>query len=443
MGLNISQALLDFIHSSPSCYHVVDNIQRILNEHGYTQLLEGEDWKLQPGGAYYVVRNGSSIIAFRVPRKRMKGFMIVASHSDAPTFKIKECAEIPIENHYIQLNTERYGGMLCSTWLDRPLSVAGRVLVNCGNAIETRLVNVDRDLLLIPNVAIHMNRSANEGYHWNANTDLFPLYGEFVNKGTFRKIIASEAGVEESDLLGTDIFLYCRTPGTIWGADGNFISAPRLDDLQCVFASVCAFLDAKDSVSIPVCCIFDNEEVGSNTKQGAASTFLPDVLRRVNAALGQTEIEYNMAVANSFLVSADNAHAVHPNHPEYTDKTHRPVLNGGVVIKYNANQRYTTDAVSCAIFSKLCKQAGVPVQYFTNRSDLAGGSTLGSIINTQISLNSVDIGLPQLAMHSAYETAGAEDTAALVRALTVFFGSSLTAEANGRYIFLELSNCDG
>lgn len=428
-----SQALLDFIHSSPSCFHVIETIRRLLDAAGYTRLPENQPWALLPGNGYYVIRNGSSIIMFRVPKAGLRGFMITASHSDAPTFKIKEHAELTVENKYIQLNTERYGGMLYSTWLDRPLSVAGRVLVNCGDAVETRLVNVDRDLLLIPNVAIHMNRNANDGYHWNPNTDLFPLFGEIAEKDSFRKLIAAEAGVDEADLLGTDLFLYCRTPGTVWGANGNFISAPRLDDLQCVFASVQAFLQAEESNSMPVCCVFDNEEVGSTTKQGAASTFLPDVLRRANAALGRTEAEYGMAVANSFLVSADNAHAVHPNHPEYADKTHRPVLNGGIVIKFNANQRYTTDAVSCAVFSKLCEKAGAPVQQFTNRSDLAGGSTLGNIASTQVSLNSVDIGLPQLAMHSAYETAGAADTAALIRALTVFFGSSLEAEADGRY----------
>ncbi len=435
MDFTIPHALLDFIHQSPSCYHVIANIQHELEQNGYQPLSEGEAWNLVPGGAYYVVRNGSSIIAFRIPKQDWQGFMIVASHSDAPTFKVKEQAELTVENQYVQLNTERYGGMLCSTWLDRPLSVAGRVMVNCGhtNTIESRLVNVDRDLLLIPNVAIHMNRHANDGYPWNANVDLFPLFGDGSAKGTFRELIASAAGVTAQELLSTDLFLYCRTPGTIWGADNPFLSAPRLDDLQCVFSSVRAFLSAKDGASVPVCCVFDNEEVGSNTKQGAASTFLPDVLQRLNAALGRTASEYNMAVANSFLVSADNAHAVHPNHPEYADKTHRPVLNGGIVIKFNANQRYTTDAVSCAIFSKICERVAVPVQYFTNRSDLAGGSTLGSIANTQVSLNSVDIGLPQLAMHSAYETAGVRDTAWLIQALTVFFETALYTRPNGSY----------
>ena len=406
----------------------------MLEQHGYCELLEGSPWKLVPGGTYYTIRNGSSLIAFRVPKQSLQGFMITASHSDFPTFQIKESAELAVENHSIQLNTERYGSMLCSTWLDRPLSVAGRVIIKNGALFESRLVNIDRDLLVIPNVAIHMNRNANEGYHWNANIDLFPLFGDGAAKGKFRQIIAEACDVSEDHLLSTDLFLYCRTPGTIWGADNTFLSSPRLDDLQCVFASVRAFLAAKDSDSAPVCCIFDNEEVGSNTKQGAASTFLPDVLQRLNAALGRTTEEYHIAVANSFLVSADNAHAVHPNHPEYADKTHRPVLNGGVVIKLNANRRYTTDAVSCSIFSQICKKANVPVQYFANRSDLAGGSTLGSIANTQVSLNSVDIGLAQLAMHSAYETAGVYDTNWLIQALTVFFETSLHTQSNGSYL---------
>ncbi|MGI6014651.1 MAG: M18 family aminopeptidase [Oscillospiraceae bacterium] len=434
--LTVSNALLDFIQRSPSCYHVIATIRQMLEQHGYRELLEGEPWDLTLGGAYYVIRNGSSLITFRVPKQEFQGFMITASHSDSPTFQIKEHAELAVEHHSIQLNTERYGGMLCSTWLDRPLSVAGRVIVKNGALLETRLVNIDRDLLVIPNVAIHMNRNANDGYHWNTNVDLFPLFGDGTAKGKFRQIVAETAGATEDNLLATDLFLYCRTPGTVWGADNTFLSSPRLDDLQCVFASIRAFLEAKASDSVPVCCVFDNEEVGSGTKQGAASTFLPDTLQRLNAALGRTEAEYNIAVANSFLVSADNAHAVHPNHPEYADKTHRPVLNGGIVIKFNANRRYTTDALSCSIFSQICKEANVPVQYFTNRSDLAGGSTLGSIANTQVSLNSIDIGLPQLAMHSAYETAGVQDTGWLIRALTVFFEKSLHAQSNGSYLLL-------
>ena len=429
--MTVNEKLIDFIKQSPSSFHAVETIARRLEAEGYISLPECTAWTILPGGKYYVTRNQSSVIAFTVPTAAPSGFMMCASHSDSPTFKIKEHPESESAGMYVKLNTERYGGMLCSTWLDRPLSVAGRVVVKSEGKIQSRTVCVDRDLLLIPNVAIHMMRGANDNMSYNANVDMFPLMGSTAVKGSFKKIIAEAAGVAAEDIIASDLYLYSRTAATVWGAENEYISAPRLDDLQCAFASLEGFLAAEATNAIPVLAVLDNEEVGSQTKQGAASTFLYDVLMRICSALG---MEYLPAISRSFLVSADNAHAAHPNHPEFSDANHRPKMNGGIVIKHNANQRYTTDAVSQAIFASICEAADVPVQYFANRSDMAGGSTLGNIANTQVSLNTVDIGLAQLAMHSSYETAGAKDTEHLITALTRFYSSSLHVLADGEYV---------
>ena len=363
--------------------------------------------------------------------KDYTGFQIVSSHSDSPTFKIKENAEISVSDNYIKLNSERYGGMLCSTWLDRPLSVAGRVMVNENNCITTKLVNVDRDLLLIPNVAIHMNRNANDNMSYKANIDMTPLFGSMDAKGSFLKLIADECGVKEEEILSTDLFLYNRMAASVWGANNEYISAPQLDDLECAFTSLKAFLNSNNDSAICVYSLFDNEEVGSGTKQGAASTFLYDTLTRVNFSLGQNAEYYNRAVASSFMLSADNAHAVHPNHPEYSDPNNRVYMNNGIVIKYNANQKYTTDAVSAAVFKTICDEVNVPTQVFTNRSDMAGGSTLGNISNAKVSLNTVDIGLAQLAMHSSYETAGVMDVEYMTDGITAFYNHTIKVKADG------------
>jgi aspartyl aminopeptidase len=357
--------------------------------------------------------------------------MIAAAHSDSPTFKVRETAEVKAPGGCLRLSVEPYGGMIQRSWLDRPLSVAGRVLVRSGDRLISKLVNVDRDLLVIPSVAIHMDREVNRGTALKANVDLLPLFGMGKELGAFRRLIAETAGVAEEDLLTTDLFLYPRAPGTVTGAAGEFVAAPRLDDLQCVFGCLRGFQAAEDSASVPVLAIFNNEEVGSGTRQGADSTFLTDVLERVNGALGRGPEDYRTAVANSFLVSADNAHAIHPAHPEYADSGEFPVLNGGVVVKYNAAQRYTTDAVSDAVFRQICADADVPVQRYSNRADLPGGSTLGNISTAHLSVHSVDIGLPQLAMHSAYELAGSRDTAYLIRAMTAYYGKSLQTGPDG------------
>lgn len=416
-----AKKLLKFIQKSPTAFQAVEEMSQRLQKEGFEELREEKHWNLKPGGDYYVTRNHSAIIAFSIPKKPAWKFHIMASHSDSPALKIKENPEMEVEKAYIKLNVERYGGMLLAPWFDRPLSVAGRLIVRKNGEIQEMLVVVDKDLLVIPNLAIHMNREVNDGYKYNVQKDMLPLYSDYDGKGSFLKLMAAEADVAEEDILGHDLFLYDRTPGTIWGANEEFISAPRLDDIQCAFASLEGFLRGERKESIAVHCVLDNEEVGSTTKQGAASTFLKDTLMRINMGLGRTQEEYLMTLADSFMVSADNAHALHPNHTDKTDPVNRPVLNGGIVIKYNANQKYCTDGVSAAIFKDICDKAEVPYQTFVNRSDMAGGSTLGNISNTQVPMKTVDIGLAQLAMHSVYETTGAKDTENLAKAAAVLF----------------------
>lgn len=432
MFKELSTELLHFIEKSPSCFHAVETMKQELLAAGYQELLESRPWNLSPGGRYFVTRNCSSLIAFCLPDQDFTGFQIMASHSDSPTFKLKEHAEMTVDGKFTKLNVEKYGGMICAPWLDRPLSIAGRILVRENGRILTKLVNIDRDLVLIPNLAIHMNRDVNNGYTFNPQTDMLPLFGD-EQAGSLMELVAEYAGVEAGEIIGTDLFLYNRVKGTFWGAHEEFLSSARLDDLQCAFSSLKGFLEAKPSSSIAVHCVLDNEEVGSGTKQGAASTFLKDTLTRINLCMGRSEEDYLMALASSFMISADNAHSVHPNQKNKADPTNRPYLNGGIVIKYNANQKYTTDAVSCAIFKTICERAQVPYQIFTNRSDMAGGSTLGNISNTQVALNTVDIGLPQLAMHSPYETCGVKDTCYLVKAAKEFFSASIQTAGDGNY----------
>ena len=423
MNHTISKELIHFIESSPSCFHAVNFMEDLLLKEQFIQLRENEKWRIQRGGRYFVVRNGSALIAFTVPEQDFPGMRIMASHSDSPSFKIKENPELESENHYIRLNVEGYGGMLCAPWFDRPLSVAGKVITknkDTGN-FEARLININRDLVLIPSLAIHMNREANKGYSYNIQKDMLPLYGGISAKGTFLKTVADAAGIKEDEILGHDLFLYNRQKGSVWGASQEYISGPRLDDLQCAFASLKGFLAAPRKSFLAVHCVLDNEETGSATKQGAASTFLYDTLTRAYCSLGMTKEDYLIHLADSFMISADNAHAVHPNYTDKADPSNRPFLNGGIVIKFNAGQKYCTDALSAAMFRDICREAGVPVQTFANRSDMAGGSTLGNISNTRVALNTVDIGLPQLAMHSPYETAGAEDTGYLIKAAEKFF----------------------
>ncbi len=433
----MNQALFDYIRACPTAYHAASHTADLLRKAGYTELYEHTDWSLEAKKGYFVTRNGSSLIAFRAPlSKDFDGFMMTAAHGDSPCFKIKENAEL-CDGHHLRLSVEKYGGMLCASWTDRPLSIAGRVIVRTEDGLATKLADLSEPCALIPNVAIHMNRNANDGMSYNPAVDTLPLCGEASDAGSLRLRVAEAVGVSEDDILTTDLFVYNPQAGVEWS---GFVSAPRLDDLQCAFASLSAFLEAGKADAaphaVPVFCLFDNEEVGRQTKQGAASTFLYDTLSRLCSVMELTPADMARRLASSFLVSCDNAHAVHPNHPEYQDKNHAVYMNGGIVVKYNANQRYTTDAVSAAVFGLICERAGVPVQRYANRADMPGGSTLGNIANTRVSLNTVDIGLAQLAMHSAFETAGARDTEMMARALTVFFRSHIRAGGDGAYTLL-------
>ena len=436
METNIISELTTFIEHAPTAFHAIDEIKMLLKKEGFQELKESEIWNLEPGEKYYVTRNNSSIIALKAGKDLENySFHVTASHSDSPAFKLKENAEIEIAKKYTVLNTEGYGGMICSTWFDRPLSLAGRVMVKNGDRIETKLVKINRDLLMIPSLAIHMDRKVNEGRAINKQIDMLPvLSGSVKEPGEVKSLVAKELGVETTDIYGMDLFLYNRMEAVRWGSDGEFIGCPRLDDLQCAFTSLKGFLEAENDKNINVYACFDNEEVGSGTKQGAASTFLYDVLWRANKALGNTEEEYYRAVAGSFMLSCDNAHAVHPNYKQRTDATNCVYMNDGIVVKSHAGQKYTSDAVSVAVFKMICEKAGVPVQFFANRSDEAGGSTLGNIAMAQVSMNTVDIGLPQLAMHSAYETAGVKDTEYMIKAVKTFYGSHITTASDGNYM---------
>lgn len=415
----ISRDLLHFISKSPSPFHAARGIKTAFVYDHAVELREEDDWEIEPGHKYVVTRNGSAVIAFAVPKEPARDFRIIATHGDSPTFKIKEDPEIA-DGPYVRLNVEPYGGMIMSSWTDRPLTAAGRVIVREKGALVPKLVCPGKPLLVIPSLAIHMNREVNQGYHWNAQKDLLPLWGP-AGGLSFMDVIAAEAKCAKEDILGHDLCLVPLVPGTMWGAENEYISSPRLDDLQCAFAAFRGYTMGKKEKHISVFALFDNEEVGSGTRQGAGSSFLFDTILRLSAALGISQDGMLAMLARSFLISADNAHAVHPNHPAESDPVNRPVLNGGIVIKFNAQQKYCTDGWSAAHFRALCEEAKVPVQVFTNRSDHPGGSTLGNIAITKVGIPAVDIGLPQLAMHSSYETAGIKDTAYLVMAAAMFF----------------------
>ena len=416
-------SMLYYIKKSPDCFHAVENLRQTLLENGYVQLTEG-GWELEHGGKYFVTRNGSSILAFRIPRKKPTGFLVAAAHSDSPCFRLRDHAEL--RGTYTRLSCERYGGMINATWVDRPLSIAGRVLVRQNNRIESRLVDLEKDSVVIPNVAIHLNREVNTNAKYDPYRDLQPLYGGKDSADCFKQEIAEKAGCAPEDILASDLFVYNNQSGFVWGPKGEFVSAPRLDDLACVFAALQGLLLAEECSAIPVLGVFDNEEIGSETKQGAASMFLPDTLYAICEAMGLTQSDYRRMLTNSFMLSCDNGHGVHPSHPELSDPNEGPVLNGGVIIKHSP--RYTTDGVSAAVFSEICRRANVPVQHYSNRPDQPGGATLGNIANTKFGVYTVDIGMAQLAMHSCLETAGSRDVDALIRAITAFYGTQLHTE---------------
>lgn len=425
--MNSLENLFSFIENSPTSFHAIHNVSHRLLHSGFQELTEGTKWTLKKGGHYFVKRNQSSIIAFKIGNLlNHYSFQITASHSDSPTFKLKENAHISVKEKYTQLNTEGYGGMLCSTWLDRPLSIAGRVLVQKDNTLTTKLLNINKDLILIPNLAIHMNRNANDGFSYNKQKDMLPLLGgKQIKPNRLQHLIAHELQVLPQDIYGSDLYLYNRMSPTMWGADKEFFSAPRIDNLECAYASLEGFLSGSHPSCIQVYICFDNEEVGSGTKQGAGSTFLKDILERINLALHKDIEDLHCAIAQSLLLSCDNAHALHPNYPEKTDIHNHAYMNEGIVIKSHAGQKYTSDGVSIAILKHLCHESNIPYQFFSNRSDTVGGSTLGNILLSQVSLHAIDIGLAQLAMHSSYETAGVKDLEYMIRLCQTFYNSCI------------------
>lgn len=414
--MNINSGLFEFIKKSPTPYHAVAEIRRRLLECGFSEISEKDSAAYETDSGF-VIRD-SSVIAFK-GNSLDTGFMICASHNDTPTFKVKGMRS----GAYASLSTETYGGSIYYSWLDRPLSIAGRAAVETSDGVELRNVNIDRDLLTIPSVAIHMNRTVNEGVKLNPAKDMLPLYSLDKNSNIM-ELIADELDVSADEIISEDIFLYSRQEPTLFGQNEEFILSPRLDNLVSVYLSLEAFLDAEPG-AISVLAVFDNEEVGSSTKQGAGSTFLHDTLLRI---AGDYE-KYLSMLPDSFLVSVDNAHAKHPNSPELSDSLDAPLLGEGIAIKYNANQRYTTDARSDAVFRTICKRAGAKVQSFSNRADIPGGTTLGGISATSVSISSVDIGIAQLAMHSSCETVAISDVEYMKNALEEFYSTKIITDS--------------
>lgn len=423
----ITQNLINFLDSSPSSFHAVENVKKQLINCGFTELKENQSWNIQNGGKYFVLRNSSSIISFKIPSVSFKGYLISASHSDSPCFKIKENPEIVSEGT-VRLNVEKYGGALLNPWFDRPLGIAGRLVISDSTvseiSVSEKLISIDDTGLLIPSLAIHMNREANESHKPDIQNEFLPVISSDTDFN-FKNFLATKTGINAEKISGYDLFIYNADKAKVWGAEKEFISSPRIDDLECVYTTLEAFISAENKNFVTVHAVFDNEETGSMSRQGADSTFLRDTLKRINSNLGLSKEDYLKAIANSFLVSADNAHAVHPAFSSKADPVNRPHINKGPVIKFNAAQKYTSDSVSASIFKEICKKAGVPFQVYTNNSNIAGGSTLGNISTTQVSIMSVDIGLAQWAMHSPNESAGTEDPEFMVKAITQFYSSDI------------------
>ncbi len=424
--MEMIKQLFRFIEESPTAFHAVQAAAEMLKSAGFCELQERDAWELTPGEGYYVTRNQSSIIAFRMPNAVPERFLITASHSDSPMFKLKG-EHLAVSGEYLRLSTEVYGGTILSSWFDRPLSLAGRVIVREGDRLVSHLVNIDRDLLIIPNLAIHFNRNVNSGYSYNPALDLLPLFS-LEKDVTVKSLVAKQLGLSEEHICEMELYVYNRQKPTALGASEELFAAPRIDDLFCMWGTLEGFLAVAPATSVNVFFAADNEETGSATKQGAGSVFLSDVLDRIAES---RSLDRRRLLADSMMLSADNAHAKHPNHPEISDPLNAPVLGGGMVLKFNAAQKYTTEALSASLFSEICAHAGVPVQTFANRSDLAGGSTLGSISNTHVPLLSADVGVSQLAMHSACETAGCRDAEYLVRAMKAFYGAHIQNEGDG------------
>jgi len=429
--LDFANDLLDFIHQSPSTFHVVANIKDILISKGFSELELAERWQIAPGGKYFVTRNDSAIIAFVVGSGKIgeDGFRLVGVHTDTPAFSVKPSPEMVVEKTYLKLNTEVYGGPILNTWLDRPLSVAGRVILKTGDPFhpETRLISIDRPILIIPNQSLHMNRKVNEGIELNKQKDMLPLVAcvnaEFEKDGFLIGLLAEKLGVSADDILDFDLYLREFEKGCIVGLNEEFISSTKLDNLGMVHAGLHALLNAEAQKATNVLACFDNEEVGNRTKQGSDSPWMRTILERIVAALGGDVEDFFRSVYNSFLVSADMGHAVHPNAADKHDPTNRPVVNGGPMIKVHANRGFITDSESAAVFEALCRRVDVPAQRFVSRSDLRGGSTLGAAFLTQLDMRALDVGNALMAMHSIRELGGVQDHYYMMKAFTSFYSA--------------------
>lgn len=428
MKKQFAKNLIDYIYDSPTAFNAVKTSKDLLVENGFHELKMNEKWQLKVGGKYFVTKNSSSLIAFVINSDNMKdGFRIIGSHSDSPTFKIKPNAEITVENTYLKLNTEAYGGAILSTWFDRPLSIAGRVVLKSEDALHPKeeLININRPICIIPNLAIHMNRSINDGYKFNKQKDTLPLIGlinDTLEKDDFLlKEISETLNVERDNILDFDLYLYEYEKGSIIGPNEEFISSSRLDNLSMVHASLHGLIDSHGNKGINIAAVFDNEEVGSSTKQGADSNMLLNLLERIYISLRKDREDFLSAIYSSFMISADLAHALHPNIVDKHDPTNRPVMGGGPVIKVSANQAYTSDAFSSGVYKNICEKCGVKYQQFVNRSDERGGSTIGPISSTHLDINSVDIGSPILSMHSIRELGNVEDHYNIYKTFVEFY----------------------
>ncbi len=427
--LDFARELIDFIYDSPTAFHAVGSVRKMLSSCGFVELSEEDRWELQRGGRYFVTKNDSALFAFQVGSGNAgdNGFKIIGAHTDSPGFRVKPAAEMTAENHYIKLNTEGYGGPILSTWMDRPLSVAGRITLRGTDPFKpvTKLVNIKKPILAIPNLAIHLNRDVNKGVELNMQRDTLPLLGlvnETLEKGNYLiNAISEEIGAPLSDILDFDLFLYEFEKGSILGLNDEFISSSRLDDLAMVHAGITALTRTEALKATNVMACFDNEEVGSTTKQGADSQLLSNILERIVLSQGGDRQDFFRAVSKSFMISGDLAHAVHPNAGDKHDPQNRPLINRGPVIKINANQSYTTDSNSSSVYSQICNNANVPVQWFVNRSDARGGSTIGPISSSHLEIRSVDIGTPILAMHSIRELGGVLDHTYVTDSFTEFY----------------------
>ncbi|WP_434793844.1 putative M18 family aminopeptidase 2 [Terrisporobacter petrolearius] len=428
MKKQFAENLIDYIYDSPTAFNAVETSKDLLLENGFNELKMNEKWKLKVGGKYFITKNSSSLTAFVINSDNMQdGFRIIGSHSDSPTFRIKPNAEMTVENSYLKLNTEGYGGAILSTWFDRPLAIAGRVVLKSENVLCPReeIININRPVCIIPNIAIHMNRSINDGYKFNKQKDTLPLVGlinDTLEKDDFLlNEISRELNVDKKEILDFDLYLYEYEKGNIIGPSEEFISSSRLDNLSMAHASLHGLIDSKGKNGINIASIFDNEEVGSSTKQGADSNMLLNLLERICISLGKDREEFFSAIYSSFMISADLAHALHPNLVEKHDPTNKPIMGGGPVIKISANQAYTSDAFSSGVYKNICKKCGVKYQQFVNRSDERGGSTIGPISSTHLDINSVDIGSPILSMHSVRELGSVEDHFNIYKTFVEFY----------------------